>query len=347
MPQAAAKLVSTRNHRHRSDGHERHQASAAAYRQVGILTNPASSGNLRHGNRVTKLLADRLPTARHFNARTVTEMNHALTEFQRAGVELLVINGGDGTVQATLTYLFATAATNTWRPTLVLLRAGTASMLARDVGLAGSPRAALERLATAHANGQPGKIVTRTILHVVSAPSSPPQCGMFFGCGAVCQGIDLCHHKLNPSGIRGELMPGLIMLHLLLDLARGRHDRLGPINAGGFIDNHPLPRSSYLLAVVTSLERLVLGFRPFWGRQDLPLHITAIEARAPRLLVRVRRILGGRPDRAMTPEHGFHSASGERIQLNFRGAFTLDGEVFSTIDGITITPAGPARFLVL
>jgi hypothetical protein len=322
---------------------------ATAFRRIGILTNPGSGGNRQNGSRFTAVRAKHLPAAHHHNARTEEEIHKALGDFQRAGVDLVVINGGDGTVQAVLSYLYAPSLPPSWQPTLALLRAGTASMLARDVGLAGSQVTALERLAQACRSNQQGRarILDRHLLRVERTPEKPVQCGMFFGCGAVCRGIDLCHGRLNRSGIRGELMPGLILLHQLLDLARGRHDRLGAVYAGGMADSLPLPQASYLLIVASTLERLILGFHPFWGLQDQPLKITAIETRTPHLLRQAWRIFCGRAGKSMTPEYGYHSISGKRIRLDFAGDFTLDGELFSTDSGLTITPAGPARFLVL
>ncbi|MBN2231259.1 MAG: hypothetical protein JW781_00355 [Deltaproteobacteria bacterium] len=314
-----------------------------------MLTNPRSGGNRRNDGRVAGLLAARLPAARHVLARTAGEIEHALDEFRRAGIDLLVINGGDGTVQAALTHIYAVAAPGSWRPDLALLRAGTASMLARDAGLAGSPPAAAAQLAAALTEGgKPGRlhVVERHVLRVEHHPEKPPQCGMFFGCGAVCRGIDLCHGSLNRAGIRGELMPGLIMLRQLIDLARGRPDRLGPVRAGGMIDARPLPASSWLLIVAATLRRLVLGMYPFWGTPEAPLHLTAIETRAPHLLRRAGRIMRGRPDVSMTPAHGFHSAAGKRMELDFTGDFTLDGEIYTAAGSLTATTTGPARFLV-
>jgi len=40
-----------------------------------------------------------------------------------------------------------------------------------------------------------------------------------------CPRIELCHGSINPKGVRGELMPGLVMARLLMALLTG-NDKL-------------------------------------------------------------------------------------------------------------------------
>ena len=77
--------------------------------------------------------------------RSSQQVKAAIRDFARQGVDLVVVNGGDGTIHAVLTALFTTE----WPdhvPFLALLRAGTTSMIARDVGLPGSRLQGLSRL---------------------------------------------------------------------------------------------------------------------------------------------------------------------------------------------------------
>ena len=117
----------------------------AGYRlRVGVLSNPRSGGNKKGGPLVRAVLAN-WPETVHREAVNPQEVSAALNDFAGNGVELIVINGGDGTASAVLTaigrdLLFSRP------PLLALLCAGTTSMLARDVGVGGSPAAVLQRL---------------------------------------------------------------------------------------------------------------------------------------------------------------------------------------------------------
>ncbi|NCP03944.1 MAG: diacylglycerol kinase, partial [Deltaproteobacteria bacterium] len=73
------------------------------------------------------------PQISHREAVTPHDLAQALVDFAEQGIDLLIINGGDGTVQAVLTLLY-TRKIFDQPPLLALLRAGTTSMLARDVG---------------------------------------------------------------------------------------------------------------------------------------------------------------------------------------------------------------------
>ena len=111
---------------------------------VGLLTNPRSGGNKKGLTEIHDLLA-KWPDVLHQEAFTPDGMTEALVDFSRNGVDLVVINGGDGTVQAVLTAIgrdeiFARP------PLLALLCAGTTSMLPRDVGVKGTPAVALQRI---------------------------------------------------------------------------------------------------------------------------------------------------------------------------------------------------------
>jgi hypothetical protein len=220
-------------------------------------------------------------------------------------------------------------------------------MLARDVGVRGTPSAALARiLAWLSDRGRSGDSVhERPVLKVMQEDETGPLCGMFFGAGAIPRGIELCHGSMNPDGIRGELMPGLIMARLILEVLSGRKKLLPSTDIGVRLDGDQEWQSPCLLAMVSTLERLFLGLHPFWGEESGPLHFTALKENPSRLLRNLPFLLRGRRTATAVPENGYFSHNIRRVTLDFRGRFTLDGELFEARAPLTIEPAGPARFL--
>ncbi len=265
------------------------EQAADSYREghsqrVGVLTNPRSGGNKKGGRAIRELLAH-WPEVLHRQATKPDEVQKVLSDFARDGVELIVVNGGDGTVQAVLTVL-GREKLFTKPPLLALLCAGTTSMLPRDVGVAGSPAVALQRiLEWSRAANQELVVSSRPILHI-QRQDKEPLFGMFFGAGAICAGIRIFHSKDNPMGWRGQLMPALTMLRLLLAILFKNHDKLPPLTYKIGFDGHPAEERADLLLFVSSLERLFMGMRPYWGEEDAPLYFTAIAAK-PRYLLRV------------------------------------------------------------
>ncbi|GKT09078.1 diacylglycerol kinase family protein [Desulforhabdus sp. TSK] len=312
---------------------------------LGMITNPLSGGNKKGIQGVRAFLAQN-PGMHHGMAVTPADVSGLLADFSERGVELLVVNGGDGTVQAVLTALFGRSLFPI-PPVLALLRAGTTSMLARDVGVRGKPPDALAKI---HAwNMDAGRsnraILERPIMRVSQEGRSKPVCGMFFGSGAILQGIDLCHGSMNPRGIRGELMPGLVMARLVSAFLAGNEKLLPPTEMLIGLEGRQASRQRYLFALVTTLERLFLGLRPFWGNEHAPLHFTAVKSKSAHLLRNLPFLLRGRHTATASPENGFFSHNVQRVRLDFRGRFTLDGEIFEAGAPLTVESAGPARFL--
>jgi diacylglycerol kinase (ATP) len=310
-----------------------------------MITNPLSGGNRKGIGEVRRFLS-RNPGIHCAEAVTPEDVNAALADFSGRNIDLLVVNGGDGTVQSVLTALYGRALFPR-PPILALLRAGTASMLARDVGVAGEPSAGLAKIrAWSMDSGRNGSLIhERPVLRVSQEEGSEPVCGMFFGAGAIPLAIDICHGSMNPNKVRGELMPGLILARHLLAALTGNEKLLPPTGMGIRLDESPGRRNSYLFAIVSTLERLFLGLHPFWGREAAPLHFTALKTKPPHLLRNLPFLLYGRRTATATPGNGYFSHNAGRIALDFRGRFTLDGELFEARGPLTIEAAGPARFL--
>lgn len=147
-------------------------------------------------------------------------------------------------------------------------------------------------------------------------------------------------------GWRGQLMPTITMLRLLLAILRRDHDRVPPFLARTSIDKRPAQQSENLFVLISTLERLFLGMRPYWGSEDGPLRYTAV-ASEPKCLLRVlASLFRSRMSRHATPENGFVSHNVQTVQLDIDGDFTLDGELYAAGEGpVAITPAGPVNFL--
>jgi hypothetical protein len=311
---------------------------------MAMITNPRSGGNRKGWDGIRNFLAGNRQI-RHEEAVTPDQVRAVLADFASREVDLLIVNGGDGTVQSVLTALYGQ---NLFRrpPVLALLRAGTTSMLARDVGVAGRPLAALEKIRDWRGPAAGGHdIEERSVLKLRQGADGQNLCGMFFGAGAIPRGIELFHGQINPKGVRGEFFPGLILARLLLAVFTGNEKLLPPAEMEIRVDGVPVPENRYLFTLVSTLDRLFLGMHPYWGKEDAPLHFSAVRSKPPCLLRNLPYLMRGRRTRTASPENGYFSRNARRIHFDFRGRFTLDGELFEAVAPLTVEPAGPARFL--
>ncbi len=316
--------------------------------RVGLISNPLSGGNRKGLNVIRGLLA-RQPQVCHLEASTPLDMGGALAEFARREVDVVAVNGGDGTVHAVLTEFFR----QPWpgqAPVFALLRAGTASMIARDVGLKGSRRVGLSKLLKWVSDGRGrAAVVQRPILKVEGALDQKPLYGMFFGAAGICQGIRFCLDRVHTKGVRGQLAAGGTLARLLVAAVRRDRSLLFPVSVEVALDGGPQEEREFLLILVSTLERLFLGIRPYWGTEIAPLYYTAVSVRPRHLLKTVPTLLRGRKSRFGTPEHGYYSQKVREARFTFSGAFTLDGELYTldTREAITVTEGGKASFLKL
>ena len=103
---------------------------------VGLLSNPLSGGNRKGIGAIRRVVANQANVV-HYEVRTPDDVLSALIDSARKGLEIVAVNGGDGTIQAVLTALFHQKPYATL-PVMAILRSGTTSMTSGDVGLKGS-----------------------------------------------------------------------------------------------------------------------------------------------------------------------------------------------------------------
>jgi hypothetical protein len=294
--------------------------------RIGVVINPLSGGN-RNGLEDVRSVINDHPRVVHCDVQTPGDVQGALEDFARQEVNLLAVNGGDGTVQAVLTTLFHHQPFER-PPLLAVLQSGTTSMTARDVGFAGCRLKSLKRLFhwAAGGGGNP-EVIQRPVLQV-TAPGHKTRYGMFFGAAAIYQGIQYFHRHVNARGIRGEIGPGLTILRFLWSAARRRNGFIPPVPVVVSMDDGPSRQFDSLVILVSTLERLFLGFYPYWGEETGPLHYTAVRAQ-PRFLLRaLPSVLRGRMGSYATTANGFFSHNAHEIKLNLSSGFTLDGQLY-------------------
>jgi hypothetical protein len=297
--------------------------------RVGILHNPLSGRNRRKPNLFKEILS-RYPEVPCVEVNTPANILEALKAFAQGQVNCVVVNAGDGTIQATMGALFHHRPFSAM-PCLAVLPAGTANLIAGDVGLGKlEPNILDQFLMEAQSSTQKLSIESRPILRIRFPEEREPLYGMFFGAGAIYHGTQMGLQTKQSIGRLGEWGAGLILIKFLLALATGSRKGLNPITARVTAgDSRPPLQDEYLVLMVTTLNRLFLGMNPFWSNNSGPLRFTSL--RVPyRYLWRVLpALLRGHSHPLATANHGYISENLSEIRLAFNSGFVLDGEVYS------------------
>jgi diacylglycerol kinase family enzyme len=317
-------------------------------KRIGILTNPLSGTNRKGLDTVIRTIRE-FPQAFHHNVQTPHDVYKALVDFADQDVDLVVISGGDGTVQAVLTVLFHQHPFAR-QPQLMVLEAGTTNMIAGDVGVTGNQSQALRRLFqwVQTGNGRVTK-TQRPIIHL-QVPGHEVKCGMFFGAAGISQGIQYYQKNLHNKGLRG--FPGicLTLLRYLWSAVSRNSKHVLDTNIAVSINGQTPQKENFLLLFVSTLDRLFFKLRPFWGKESGPLRYTAVRSQA-RYLLRVLPFLSrGRRVSKGTHENGYYSHNVDEVKIFLDSPVALDGEIYTpeTIDQPTVLQCGgTATFLLL
>lgn len=306
---------------------------------VGVISNPASRHNARGGLRAVEAVLAAQPLVRHRLARTPHEIEAALAELAAAGVRCVVLNGGDGTVQAALTTLalrspFATP------PQLLVLAGGTTNMSAYDLGSHGKPLTLLRAMLAGRLT------VTRRRVLEVREGDGTARCGFFLTAGGLPQAVRECRAfraQNRLPGMGGALGTAMWITGRLARLLTGRAP-IAPLPLTLQTGDAPAVQRDAFLLLATTQRRLALGIRPWWHNGNGPIHITTISRPARRLALALPGLLRGRPPGFATAAAGYESLSAHAFTLAPNGGYALDGEDYFPPDGSVLAARAGAEF---
>lgn len=312
--------------------------------RVGILFNPGS-GRIRQRLTALRRIVATVPDALLQEVSGPAEIAQALRHWQAGPQDLVVVIGGDGTLQATLTALLQEQAGDSL-PEVLVVPGGTTNMTASDLGARLKPEAALRALcAWLQGAGPAPKTVERAVLRVDGGTSLKPQYGMFFGAGAILDGVRYFHRRIRPTGVRGALGPALAFGRLLLSLLSNRSHPLLPAMPARLSTADADWQNDWLLVLASTLDRLLVGCRPYWGKEQAPVHFTAVRHRPRRLFRVLPALLCGRGATVACEHDGYLSRNLDTLSLNGPRDFLLDGELFLAGEPLRLSSTPPLRFL--
>jgi diacylglycerol kinase family enzyme len=293
--------------------------------------------------RILRLLR-RFPDVTHVETTSVRSVPEALATLARQNVELLVVNGGDGTLQYTLTQILTTDDFMNI-PMVAPLRGGRTNMSARDIGSHRNSVKGLEGLLEDVKAGRlDDRLVDRPLLRVQTLRDREIHYGFFFGAGMIHRAIDLTHNIFPRGKSQGSFGAGLVTAGLILRaIAKRRDGVLKPDKAQIVLDDELVESGEFFLIVASSLQRLFLGINPFWGIEKAPVRFTALASGSERIAVAAPGILRGKPRSFVRPEAGYTSRNVEVAELRIDDGFTVDGEIIPPRSGEIVRISGDRR----
>lgn len=292
------------------------------------------------------------PDIFHYEVEEIGQIAKALEMIARVKPKVLVINGGDGTVQSALTELFHGGHFEGAPPPVAVLPNGKTNLIALDLGAEGDPLEALSRIFEV-ANGDLSKhIVVRELIALSDgSEGARPVLGMFLGGAGLAETILYCRHKIYPLGLPNGLSHFLtafaVMFSAIISVkASFLPKRSKPVSIS-FIRNGEL-HGTFSVLIVTTLEKLLLGGQAGNNKQRGLMKFLAVDQKPWAILKMIAASLRG--NLGQTNIRGVHFQRGDVIRIDSEQSnVVLDGEVFQAHRGspIVLRSTPPVPFLKL
>ncbi len=318
---------------------------------VALISNPRSTRNGKLLPEIRKFVAN-TPSLFHVELHDVSEIQDALRLIAQVSPKLLVINGGDGTVQAVLTSLYHDKAFGDSPPPVAILPNGKTNLIANDLGVSGPPMRVLARLVQLAASNMIERhTVKRALISLEDGRRRRPVLGMFLGGAGLKNSILFCRHKIYPLGLPNGISHVLTYMAFAWSIMIGSASRYAPVHTDSLritMKKSDSVEGKFTVLMVTTLDSLMLGMKPAANDVIGGLKMLCMEEKRSTVF----KALGNALLRRLghTPLDGLHMRQTDEIRLDGnRPSVILDGELFEAAPGrsLILRTTAPQRFVSL
>lgn len=311
--------------------------------RLGVLTNPIAKHNHRFPL-VHKDLVKRLGKSFAVLTATKAEIEGAIGHLiGEAGVNVLAINGGDGTIHSAINALRRLCAEGLSSPVLLLLNGGTYNMASRAFGTKSDPVGTVTRFLRRFGDAKVQDVPTRDLgLLEIRPEGKPEMLGMVFGSEVVANALDLCD-RLGSGylGLARLFAKGVVGYALRTRFYRENSHLLRPKKSFVEVDGQGFDE---VVGAVASTIDLMLARGLIWSLTVLPrekgFHAKVVRGKSPGEVVRLL------PHLLFELQHPMVITLQNAQCLRTWGRFTVDGELFAH-EGPVEVRTSPFRFKVV
>jgi hypothetical protein len=278
---------------------------------------------------------------------SVDELATVVDLIKREGVNLLILNGGDGTLQMTITELIRHLP-HEKIPVILPLRGGTMNMVANNLGIRKSPLETV-RIITNHIRAfndgeEQLSTIPLKILKIKDAALGV-RYGFTFSNGIVYKIQKEYYATGNPSFQTAANLTTTIIGNFILGTQKGRFF-FEKIRAHITIDGRVYPHNKTLLSVASVLQKLVLWFRPFYRPEKKGtdnFYFLSVSMDSFSIITNIRALSSGR----LLHEKAFNGVA-QRVTVQSDSGYGIDGELSDNgYTDVTIEEGPVINFLVV
>jgi len=310
-----------------------------AMTRIGYLYNPNSTGN------TARPLAPDTGFDMVRKTDSLDMLEHAFADFRDGEIEIIVVDGGDGTVCAAL----AAARERDWknRPAFAIIAHGNTNLIARKIGGWRGPDAAA-RFARDFKSGKT-RIISHPVLKVeaLGAARSKAVFGFILGLGAYESATRMARAQIAARGGKQVMLAIAKTVRSLFTGPAARALRAGVPCAWSDEQMKRVDGRCLIFVASVFAGPLFPGIAPFPVRRDMsadrPLRWFAVDAPGHGLFRALPFLARGHMTRRMRAS-GYRAGASRQLDLTSAGAIILDGETLDA--GRYRITTEKARFLV-
>jgi diacylglycerol kinase family enzyme len=231
---------------------------------IGLITNPRARTNKKDPARMRRLgylLGSRgVPEA----TKSLDDLYRVAEEFRATGIDILGINGGDGTIGTTLTaFIKVYAAAGTPMPLVAILRGGTMNTIANSMGIKGESGKLLFGLLDRYHNVEPFTYYEREVLKVGD------DYGFIFGNGLIHNFLKAYYGTGDPSP---QVAAKVLFRGIVSSLTGGAFAKAltKRFRAHVTADGRDWAVGDFITVAAATVEQIGLGFTPFYRTNERP-----------------------------------------------------------------------------
>lgn len=298
--------------------------------RIGCICNPDAARNRRRLASIRPRLSE-LSKALYTETKGSKDFQNILQAGLVESLDMLILSGGDGTMQQGMSALLASGAERL--PMLALLPAGSTNVASTDI----AGRLGLDEAVVALIKSLPNPTLRcKQPLVAHGRDSQALLGGFFFAIGAAPVAVGRYRKIRRPVRGTAFLDAGASVAAIggtIMEIGLKGHDWQEVVTGEMIVDGQSTRIGTSSLILVSCLDSLFMGMTPWWDQGEAPLKYLQLGLGAPSLMRNLPGILRGQP-RDEVKDSSLYAAGGASvIDLPPASACTIDGELFRSEGG--------------
>ena len=304
--------------------------------EIALISSPYSKKNRKNPAGFARLKALAPDQSLVRSPETSEQMDEAMEYFKSRNVDVIAINGGDGTVHVALTSMVRVYGSDVL-PKIALIKGGTMNQTATNLGIKGGPAEIFGRIIKASTEERELNCRKLILLNVDG------NYGFLFGMGAVCTFMDWYFEGMGASPFSAAKVLITLMISTLFNGSMARRFFRG-VEQEILADGFSFGKIAYWMTLISTIPQIGLGFELMHRARDNheSAHMVAFHSRKGVLVQVIRSWFG-----LSLPPDVVDDSTGKVFLIKSEEPFkyTLDGDIFAS-SGRLLLKTGPVVEIV-